>query len=151
MSPQRPKSLFIYVSFAYINMSKGYQRENTCIHLMNYHFVWCPKYRRKVLVDSVKERIKVLIQEKVKEFDSRILRLEILPDHIHLFVSSNPKVSPNKLIGAVKGCTSRIIRQEFPHIRKSLPTLWTRSYFVSTAGNVSSHVIQKYIEEQTGR
>ena len=119
--------------------------------MMNYHFVWCPKYRRRILVDKVKERVEKLIQDKIKELDGEVLRLKVMPDHIHLFVASNPKVAPNRLIGAVKGCTSRLVRKEFPHIRRSLPTLWTRSYFVSTAGNVSSHVIEKYIEEQTGR
>lgn len=132
-------------------MSRGYERENTSVHMMNYHFVWCPKYRRKVLVDKVKERVEKLIQDKIKELDGKILKLQVMPDHIHLFVASHPKVSPNRLIGAVKGCTSRLVRKEFQHIRRSMPTLWTRSYFVSTTGNVSSHVIQKYIEEQTGR
>jgi putative transposase len=132
-------------------MSRGYKRENTCIHMMNYHFVWCPKYRKKVLVEGVKERVEKVIRDKIGELDGEILKLQVMPDHVHLFVSSNPKISPNRLIGAVKGSTSRIIRREFRHIRSGMPTLWTRSYFVSTAGNVSSHVIEKYIEEQTGK
>jgi len=132
-------------------MAKGYKREETCVHLMNYHFVFCPKYRRRILVGEVKERLKQLIIEKVKSMDSEVLRLEVMPDHIHLFVASKPTLAPNMLVGQVKGITSRRIREEFPEIRRSLPTLWTRSYFVSTAGNVSSSVIQKYIDEQTGK
>jgi len=102
-------------------------------------------------VGGVKERLKQLIIEKIKSMDSEVLRLEVMPDHIHLFVASKPTIAPNVLVGQVKGITSRRIREEFPEIRRSLPTLWTRSYFVSTAGNVSSSVIQKYIDEQTGK
>ena len=132
-------------------MAKGYKREETCVHLMNYHFIFCPKYRRRILVGGVKERLKQLIIEKIKSMDSEVLRLEVMPDYIHLFVASKPTIAPNVLVGQVKGITSRRIREEFPEIRRSLPTLWTRSYFVSTAGNVSSSVIQKYIDEQIGK
>lgn len=132
-------------------MVRGYQKEETCVHLMNYHYIWCPKYRKKLLVGEVKDRLNELIREKVKELDCELLKLVIMPDHIHLFLTGKPTISPNKLIGQIKGYTSRIIRKEFPQIRRTLPSLWTRSYFVSTAGNVSSHVIQKYIEEQTGK
>jgi putative transposase len=131
-------------------MVRGYQRENTCVHLMNYHFVWCPKYRRKILVGDVKTQLRKLIEQKVEHLESMILCLEIMPDHLHLFVSTKPTISPNRFVGEVKGFTSRILRKTFPQLLK-MPTLWTRSYFVSTAGNVSSHVIQKYIEQQTGR
>lgn len=128
-------------------MTRGYQRENTCIHLINYHFVWCPKYRRKLLKGKMKTRLKQLIKEKIKELECEILRMKIMPDHIHLFVSAHPRVSPNKIVGDIKGHSSRILRQEFPKLLK-MPTLWTRSYFVSTAGNVSSKTIERYIENQ---
>jgi len=114
-------------------------------------FVFCPKYRRRILVGEVKKRLEKLIAETVQGMDSEVLRLEVMPDHVHLFVASKPTISPNSFIGRVKGYSSRKLREEFPELRRSLPTLWTRSYFVSTAGNVSSSVIQKYIEEQTGR
>ena len=131
-------------------MTKGYQKENTCVHLLNYHFVWCPKYRRKILQGEIKQRLIQLIKEKAKQKQCEILTLEIMKDHIHLFITSKPTIAPNKLIGEIKGYTSRILRQEFPELRK-MPTLWTRSYFVSTAGKVSQFVIQKYIEEQYKR
>jgi len=131
-------------------MTKGYQKENTCIHLLNHHFVWCPKYRRKLLQGKIKERLIQLIQEKAKELECNILTLEVMPDHIHLFITSKPTISPNKLIGEIKGYTSYMLRKEFPELLK-MPALWTRSYFVSTAGKVSQFVIQKYIEEQYKR
>jgi putative transposase len=147
----RHQNRHLKVCFLYLSMPKGYKREETCVHLMNYHFVFCPKYRRRILVGDVKVRLKELIMEKVKGLDSEVLRLEVMPDHVHLFVASRPTVSPNSLVGQVKGFSSRRIREEFPDVRRCLPTLWTRSYFVSTAGNVSSSVIQKYIDEQIGR
>ena len=128
-------------------MTKGYKRENTSIHLMNYHFVWCPKYRRKLLVGEIKKRLLELINEKAKELKCKILTIEIMPDHTYLFIQGNPSLSANYIIGQIKGKSSKILRDEFPFLRK-MPTLWTRSYFVSTAGNVSQFVIQKYIEEQ---
>ena len=131
-------------------MTKGYQKENTCIHLLNYHFVWCPRYRRKLLQGKIKERLMQLIQDKANEHGCKILTIEIMPDHTHLFITSKPTISPNKLIGEIKGFASYTLRKEFPELLK-MPTLWTRSYFVSTAGNVSSFVIQKYIEEQNKR
>lgn len=132
-------------------MPRGYSRENTCIHLMNYHFVFCPKYRKHILVDKVKTRLEELIAEKTKELGCEIIELRVMPDHVHLFLAATPPLSPNRIIGQIKGYTSRKIREEFYQIKRSLPSLWTRSYFVSTAGNVSSDTIQKYIEGQTGR
>lgn len=128
-------------------MTKGYQKENTSVHLMNYHFVWCPKYRRKLLVGEIKKRLLELINEKTDQLKCKILTIEIMPDHIHLFIQANPKLSPNYIVGQIKGISSRKLREEFSFLKK-MPTLWTRSYFVSTAGKVSQFVIQKYIEEQ---
>lgn len=132
-------------------MSKGYISSETSVHFMHYHFVWCPKYRRKVLNDAIAKRLYELIYKKAKEVDCEILALEIQPDHVHLFIHGKPKQSPNKIIGMIKGYTSRILRKEFRELRSKLPTLWTRSYFVSTHGHVSDKVIKKYIEEQKGK
>jgi len=117
---------------------------------MGYHFVWCPKYRRKVLTDKIAKRLDKLIWEKAKQLQCNIVALEIQPDHVHLFIQGIPKISPNTLIGQIKGYTSRILRNEFKELKTKLPTLWTRSYFVSTHGHISDKLIQKYIEEQKG-
>jgi len=90
------------------------------------------------------------MEEKMREMGCNTLQVEIMPDHIHLFLQGHPKIAPNNIIAAIKGYTSHKLRKEFPQLLR-MPTLWTRSYFVSTAGNVSSHVIQKYIREQKGR
>jgi len=131
-------------------MPKGYISSQTSIHFIGYHFVWCPKYRRKVLMGKIKERMEELINMKAKELGCEIVTLEIQPDHTHLFIQGNPKLSPNTIVGQIKGYTSRILRKEFKELRTRLPTLWTRSYFVSTHGHISDKLIQKYIEEQKG-
>jgi len=118
---------------------------------MNYHFVFCPKYRKHILIDKVKMRLEKLIAEKTQELGCEIIELQVMPDHVHLFLAATPILSPNKVIGQIKGYSSKKLREEFNWLKRSLPTLWTRSYFVSTAGNVSSDTIQRYIEEQTGK
>ncbi len=119
----------------------------TAVHLMNYHFAWCPKYRRKVLVGKIAQRLETLIREKTAQLNCEVLNLSIAADHVHLFIQAYPLLSPNRIIAQIKGYTSRVLRREFPELLK-IPTLWTRSYFVSTAGNVSGKVIAHYIEAQ---
>ena len=117
---------------------------------MNYHFVWCPKYRRKVITGNIEKRLKQLLEQKAGELDCKIIALEIMSDHVHIFVQAPPTIAPNRLVAAMKGYTSRVLRKEFPELVSRLPTLWTRSYFVSTHGHVSAEAIKKYVEEQRG-
>ena len=131
-------------------MPKGYIKSQTSVHFMHYHFVWCPKYRRPVLIGKIERVFKKLIEIKCKEIDCKIKALEIMPEHTHLFIQANPTQSPNFIISQIKGYTSRMLRKNFKELRK-MPTLWTRSYFVSTHGHVSNAIIKKYIEEQKGK
>ena len=131
-------------------VSQEYQHANTSVYLLNYHFVFIPKRRRKVLVGPVEARLKVLLAEKCAELGWKIVALEIMPDHVHLSIVTDPETAPNQVMHALKSFTSRILRREFPHLN-TLPSLWTRSYFVSTAGNVSEEIIQKYIAAQKTR
>lgn len=112
--------------------------------------MWIPKRRKPVLVGAIKRRLEQLIREIAEEYGWEILALEIKPDHVHLFISVQPYWSPHIVLRRIKGRTSRVLRGEFPELLK-LPSLWTRSYFVSTAGQVSSETIQRYIEEQGGK
>ena len=129
-------------------MPKGYTSSSTSVHFMNYHFVWCPKYRRKVIVADVESRLHEIIKDTAKESGWEILALETMPDHVHLFIKTDPTIAPNNIIARIKGRSSRILREEFPSLKRRLPTLWTRSYFVSTHGHVSPETIKKYVEEQ---
>ena len=129
-------------------MPKGYNASETSVHFMGYHFVWCPKYRKKVLVGKVEQRLKELIKEKAERLECKVLALEVMPDHVHLFIEGKPLQTPNYIIGQIKGYTSHQLREEFADLRLKLPTLWTRSYFVSTHGHISDALIKKYIDEQ---
>ncbi|MFB5678133.1 IS200/IS605 family transposase [Paenibacillus terreus] len=131
-------------------MEQEYRRTKTTVSLINYHFVFCPRYRRKVLVSQVEARFKELVQELCQENDWCMVAMEVMPDHVHLFLNVLPTDSPADIMAKLKGVTSRLLRQEFKHL-KHLPSLWTRSYFVSTAGNVSSETIKRYVEEQKTR
>ena len=125
-----------------------YIHEQHHVHLIVYHIIWCPKRRRKVLVGPVAARLTQIIKEVAEEHDWEVIRLAIQPDHVHLFIRSNPTTTPYDIPRFMKGRSSRLLREEFPHLLK-LPTLWTRSSFLSTAGNVSAETIQKYIERQS--
>ena len=129
-------------------MSTGeIKRSNHAVYQVCYHFVWIPKRRKKVLVGEVAQRLNQICDEVANEHGWAILRLAIQPDHVHLFVEATPKEAPHEIVRAFKGRSSRILRQEFPHLLK-LPSLWTHSYFCRTAGNVSAAVIERYIEGQ---
>lgn len=126
----------------------NYKSNNNVIYSCKYHVIWCPKYRRKVLVDDIAIRLKELIWQSAIEKQSEIIELEIMPDHVHLLVEVDPQYGIHRLIKQIKGRTSRILRQEFPHIKSRLPTLWTNSYFVSTVGGAPLAMIKQYIENQ---
>ena len=117
---------------------------------MGYHFVWCPKYRRGVLEGRVAKRLRELIKHKADDMDCRIISMEVMPDHVHLFIEGSPILTPNKIIGEIKGYSSHRLRKEFKELKTRLPTLWSRSYFVSSHGHVSDKTIEKYIAEQKG-
>ncbi|MCK8817625.1 IS200/IS605 family transposase [Natroniella sulfidigena] len=116
--------------------------------LLNYHFVWIPKYRKTILDNpEIKKLILGTINELADKHNFEVLNTEIMSDHIHLFISALPKYSPSKLMNIIKGTTGRRISKQFPELNIK-GSIWTRAYFVATAGNVSSETIQHYIEKQ---
>jgi putative transposase len=119
------------------------------VHLIVYHLVWTPKRRKAVLVDEIAKDCKALVERKCQEKGWVILELAVQSDHIHLFVRAWPITSAAEIIKECKGLTSHELRKKYP-VLKRLPSLWTRSYFASTAGNVSAEVIQEYIAAQKG-
>lgn len=116
------------------------------VHLMVYHIIFCPKRRRKVLIGPIHDRLGQIIQEVVNEHKWSLIELAIQPDHVHVFIRSNPSTLPTDIARLIKGRSAHVLREEFPALKR-LPSLWTRSTY-STAGNVSSEIIQKYIERQ---
>jgi len=119
-----------------------------CTYQVAYHVVWCPKYRRRVLEGAVFERLSELLKNICDENSWKIISLEIQPDHVHLFVSISPATSVSTAIKKLKGISARKLFIEFPELKKKLwgGSLWSPSYYVGTAGNVSAKTIQKYIE-----
>ncbi|MEK5057123.1 IS200/IS605 family transposase [Paenibacillus sp. FSL H7-0326] len=128
-----------------------YRRTHTTVSLINYHFVFCPRYRRNIFLNSkVEERFKSIVKDVCAQLDIQIIAIETDKDHAYLFLNALPRLSPSDIMARIKGTTSKILREEHKHLAH-LPSLWTRSYFVSTAGNVSSETIKRYVEEQKTR
>ena len=131
--------------------NKKYHSSHSFVYSCQYHVIFCPKYRRNVLVSGVDTRLKELIQEKQFEYGYEVLEMEIMPDHVHLLLDVNPQIGVVNIIGKIKGYTAHVLRKEFPWLKKRLPCLWTRSKFISTVGAVSLDVVKTYIENQKGK
>jgi putative transposase len=131
-------------------MSQEYWHDNSSVSMINYHFVWVVRRRRKMLMGAVDVRLQELIRQVVPVIQCEVIALETHLDHVHLFVQAHPLMAPYQIMFRVKGSTSHALRKEFPHLLK-LPSMWTRSYFVGTAGNVSSETIKRYVETQKTR
>ena len=113
-----------------------------------YHVVFCPKYRRKVLVEAVDIRLKEIIHQVATELSCEVMELEVMPDHVHILCEVDPQFGIHKFVRRVKGRSSGLLRQEFPKLKSKLPTLWTNSYFVSTVGDAPTAILKQYIEAQ---
>ncbi|MEI3895226.1 MULTISPECIES: IS200/IS605 family transposase [Bacillus] len=132
-------------------MINDYRKTKITVSLINYHFVFCPRYRRKIFLNAkVEERFNALVQELCNELDIVIIAMQFDKAHVHLFLNTLPTLSPADIMAKIKGVTSKRLREEFSH-PAHFPSLWTRSYFISTAGNVSSETIQHYVESQKTR
>jgi putative transposase len=127
---------------------KRWTTSNKAVYNVSYNIIWCPKYRRKVLVGDVEVRLKELLREKAESLGISIEQMEVMPDHVHLFVKATPVEAPHHIVQQFKGYTSRILRREFPKLKSRLPTLWTRSYYIETIGHISEETVKKYIEDQ---
>jgi putative transposase len=126
-----------------------YQRDEHRVHLVVYHLIWCPKRRKPVLKGLVAKDCEQIIRQKCGVKGWKILELAIQPDHIHLFIRAFPSDSAADIIKELKGITANQLRKTYPELLK-LPSMWTRSYFASTAGNVSQETIAQYLEAQKG-
>lgn len=134
--------------FLSYNISMKYKSNNNVVYSCKYHVIWCPKYRRKVLINQVKENLEKLIFEQCEKYKAELIEMEIMPDHIHLLVEIDPQFGIHKLIKRMKGYSSHVLRKKFKHLTTKLPTLWSNSYFVSTVGGAPLDVIKKYIQNQ---
>jgi len=110
--------------------------------------VWCLKYRRRILGGRVARRLDELLEQVAAEHDWQIVAHEVMPDHVHLFVRVGPADAPASVVRAFKGRTTRVLRQEFPHLRNHAKVLWSSSYFAASVGYVSETTVRRYVEHQ---
>lgn len=125
-----------------------YKSNKNVVYSCRYHVIWCPKYRRSVLIDGVDERLKEILYAVAAERKAEIFEVEVMPDHVHLLIEVDPQYGIHRLVRQLKGRSSNILRREFPWLRSRIPSLWTTSYFVTTVGGVSLDVVKKYIKNQ---
>jgi len=123
------------------------RRTNKTVYSARYHLIWCPKYRRRVLVGQVETRLKEIIEQVVASVEGEMIGLEVMADHVRLLVELPPGAHLPAVLQRLKGRSSRLLRQEFPHLRR-LPTLWRWSWFVSTVGGAPLEVVRRYVENQ---
>ncbi len=134
-----------------VTVTRKVRRFSGGVYDLGLHVVWCPKYRRPVLDGRVAERLDELIRQKADERGWEIIALEVMPDHVHLSVKHDPKSSASYVANQFKGFTSRVLREEFPHLKSRMPTLWSSSYFAASAGAVPAATVEKYINTQWER
>jgi putative transposase len=130
--------------------TKKYKSTHSLVYSCQYHVIFCPKYRRKVLTDGIDARLKELLLEKQTDYGYEVLDMEVMPDHVHLLLDIDPNLSVVKVVGQIKGYTAHTLRQEFPALKSRLPSLWTRGKFVSSVGAVTLEVVKRYIDGQKG-
>lgn len=128
-------------------------RSNHCVYNINYHIVFCPKYRHRVIKGKVEEVVKQTIQDACNKFGYTLLQMETMPDHLHIFLSAPPNIAPTDIVKTLKSVSANTIFKAFPDFKKRYfwgSGLWSRGYYIGTAGNVSADTIRKYIESQKG-
>lgn len=130
-------------------MSKReFKSNNNVVYSCKFHVIWCPKYRRKVLVQGVEKRLKQIIAQETESMKAELLELEVMPDHVHLLCEVDPQFGIHRYVKRIKGVSSRLLRQEYEWLRSRLPTLWTNSYFMATLGGAPLAIIKQYVENQ---
>ena len=128
--------------------TQTYKSNRHVLYSCKYHVVFCPKYRRRVLVNGIDIRLKEIIQQVADELECEIIELEVMPDHVHILCEVDPQLGVHKFVKRIKGRSSFLLRNQFPALKSRLPTLWTHSYFISTVGGSPLAVIKQYIENQ---
>lgn len=131
-----------------MDMKDKYRTTGTTVYRCRYHVIFCPKYRRKVLINGIDEHFKEIVLSMQKGQNFCVIEIEVMPDHVHMLLDVDPTVGINMLVSRIKSKTAHILTREFPELRRKLPTLWTRSKFISTVGSVSLEAVKQYIKDQ---
>ena len=125
-----------------------FKSNSNIVYNCQYHVIWCVKYRRKVLTGAVETRLKELLAQVAVDVQCEIQEMETDQDHVHLLISCDPQLGIHKVVKRMKGRSSKMLRDEFPHLKSRIPTLWTNSYFVATVGGAPLALIKQYIKDQ---
>jgi putative transposase len=124
---------------------------NNVVYICRYHVVFCPKYRRKALAPPIDERLKIILAEQIERWGQELIELEVMSDHVHLLVGCDPQFGIHRLVKLLKGHSSHVLREEFPALKRRLPSLWTNSYFCATTGGVTLETLKRYVQNQKGK
>ena len=130
-----------------VRSGKRYKSSRHVIWACDYHVIWCTKYRKQVLTSAIQSRLKELILEKQNDYNYQVTALEIMPEHVHLLASIEPKYSVTDIVGKIKGYTSMVLRREFFGLKR-IRSLWTSSKFVASTGGVTLEALKEYVEGQ---
>ncbi len=128
------------------------EKGNSCVYNINYHIVFCPKYRKRVLEGKIKEDLELIFKTIIETNNWTLIEMQIMSDHIHIFASAHPKTSPLELIKKLKGISARLLFKKYPKFQKKEfwgKHLWSGGYYIGTAGIVTAESIQKYIQANT--
>jgi putative transposase len=132
-------------------MSAVVKSNRNIVYNCHSHIVFCPKYRRKVLIHGVDTRLKTLIAEIVEKWGQQLVEVEVMPDHVHLLVDCDPQFGIHRPVKSIKGASSHQLRQEFPHLKQKLPQYGTTRYFCGPVGGVTLETVKRYVENQKGK
>jgi putative transposase len=129
------------------------EHARTCVYNVNYHIIWSVKYRKAVLKGGIDEELKIILNQIAADKDFIIHTMEVMPDHVHIFASSHPKIAPSYIVKMLKGISGRLILMKYPELKQQLwkGNLWNSSFYIETIGSVSEDAIKKYIEHQKTR
>ena len=132
-------------------MAKEYKTSAHAIYDIQYHLVWCTKYRYPVLRGEIGKRCRDLLRQIAMAREITVIRGALAPDHVHMLVAAPPSLAPSKLVQYLKGRSSRKLQMEYDELKRRYwgQHLWARGYFCATVGTVTAEMIKKYIEEQT--
>lgn len=137
-------------------MSKlnDYIMADHCVYLIQYHIVWCPKFRYSVLNDPIDRELKSIIYTICQKYGYKVKALEIMPDHIHIFVGSPHTVAPSQVVKTLKSCSARMLFEQVPWLKQfygRCGSMWSRGYFISSIGCISEETVKRYIALQKQR
>ena len=120
----------------------SFKSNRNVVYSCKYHVVFCPKYRRAVLMPPIDGRLKEIIEEVCADTGSELIEMEVMPDHVHLLRECDPQFGINRRLRSIKGRSSHILRTQFPRLKSRLPSLWTNWYFCSSVGGAPLSIIR---------